>query len=141
LRAHAVDVNQVWNYDNAQQMLVWRREPRFFSGECTNGVTKAGVALHSQMLQAISETYASQRKQTGKVRLRWRVWHVPKRSVGVDPIPKSVPAAPGLSGQSIWHAWMRAKERCHCCGWRPNIRNPEQVIKANWKFNWKDASQ
>lgn len=93
LRERAGDVNQVWNFDNALQMQVWRREQRFLSGydfaEYTNGATKAGLALHSQTVQAISEEYATRRKQTGKTRLRWRVSHGPKRSLGWIPFKKA----------------------------------------------------
>ena len=105
LRERARDVNQVWNYDNALQIQVWRREQRFLSGydfaEYTNGATKAGLALHSQTVQAVSEEYATRRKQAKKTRLRWRVSHGPKRSLGWIPFKK---AAISYRNGQLWLA-------------------------------------
>ena len=105
LCARATDVNQVWNYDNALQIQVWRREQRFLSGydfaEYTKGATKEGLALHSQTVQAISEEYATRRKQAGKTRLRWRVSHGPRRSLGWIPVKK---AALSYRNGQLWLA-------------------------------------
>jgi transposase len=93
LRDRAVWVNQIWNYCNDLQQQVWRREKRFLSGydfaPFTKGAGKEGIPLHSQTIQAISEEYATRRKQFKKVKLRWRVSRGAKRSLGWIPFKAS----------------------------------------------------
>jgi len=85
--------NQVWNYCNNLQQQVWRREKRFLSGydfaPFTKGAGKEGIPLHSQTIQAISEEYATRRKQFKKIKLRWRVSRGSKRSLGWIPFKAS----------------------------------------------------
>ena len=77
LRARARDVNFVWNYDQELCLKALAREGRFLSAEdlheFTAGATKAGLALHSQTVQAVNEEYALRRQQFRKQRLKWRV--------------------------------------------------------------------
>ncbi len=72
---------------------VWRREKRFLSGydfaPFTKGAGKEGIPLHSQTIQAISEEYATRRKQFKKVKLRWRISRGSKRSLGWIPFKAS----------------------------------------------------
>jgi hypothetical protein len=55
----------------------------------TKGAGKEGIPLHSQTIQAISEEYATRRKQFKKVKLRWRVSRGAKRSLGWIPFKAS----------------------------------------------------
>ena len=85
--------NQVWNYCNNLSFQVWQRERRFMSGydfaQYTKGAGKAGIPLHSQTIQAISEEFAIRRRQFKKVKLRWRVSGGSKRSLGWIPFKAS----------------------------------------------------
>lgn len=93
LREKAYWVNQVWNYANELSYKVWERERKFLSGydfaKYTKGASKAGIPLHSQTIQAISEEYAIRRKQAGKVKLRWRKSTGARRSLGWIPFKAS----------------------------------------------------
>jgi IS605 OrfB family transposase len=93
LRDKACWVNQVWNYSNELSFKVWERERKFLSGydfaKYTRGASKAGIPLHSQTIQAISEEYAIRRKQAGKVKLRWRKSTGARRSLGWIPFKAS----------------------------------------------------
>lgn len=93
LRDRATWANQVWNYCNDLQQQVWRREKRFLSGydfaPFTKGAGKEGIPLHSQTIQAISEEYATRRKQFKKTKLRWRVSSGSRRSLGWIPFKAS----------------------------------------------------
>ncbi|MDY7537889.1 transposase [Undibacterium sp. 5I1] len=93
LRDRAMWANQVWNYCNDLQQQVWRREKRLLSGydfaPFTKGAGKEGIPLHSQTIQAISEEYATRRKQFKKIKLRWRVSRGNKRSLGWIPFKAS----------------------------------------------------
>ena len=85
--------NQVWNYCNDLSYKVWQRERRFMSGydfaAYTKGAGKAGIPLHSQTIQGIAEEFATRRKHSKKVKLRWRVSHGSKRSLGWIPFKAS----------------------------------------------------
>ena len=93
LRDRGQWVNQIWNYCNDLQQQVWQREKRFLSGydfaPFTKGAGKEGIPLHSQTIQAISEEYATRRKQFKKIKLRWRVSRGAKRSLGWIPFKAS----------------------------------------------------
>jgi len=93
LRDRAMWVNQIWNYCNDLQQQVWHREKRLLSGydfaPFTKGAGKEGIPLHSHTIQAISEEYATRRKQFKKVKLRWRVSSGNKRSLGWVPFKAS----------------------------------------------------
>ena len=93
LREKAYWVNQVWNYCNDLSYKVWERERRFMSGfdfaEYTKGASKAGIPLHSQTIQGVSEEFANKRKQSKKVKLRWRKSGGSRRSLGWIPFKAS----------------------------------------------------
>jgi IS605 OrfB family transposase len=90
----ARDVNFVWNYCNELQVTVFNRERRFLSGydfsKYTCGATKEGLHLHSQTVEAIAEEYARRRRQSKKVRLRWRKSAGSRRSLGFIPFKRAV---------------------------------------------------
>ena len=98
-------VNQVWNYCNELSYKVWQRERRFLSGydfaPYTKGATKEGIVLHSQTIQAISEEYATRRRQFRKIKLNWRVSTGARRSLGWIPFKAS--ALRYRNGQ-VWFA-------------------------------------
>jgi IS605 OrfB family transposase len=89
----AREVNFVWNYSQELALKVFERELRFMSAfdiaRYTRGATKAGLALHSQSVQAVSEEYVLRRRQFKKVKLRWRVSRGPRRSLGWVPFKAS----------------------------------------------------
>lgn len=90
LRTQAVEVNQVWNYSQDLSLQVLAREHRFISAfdlaAYTKGATKEGMTLHSQTVQAVSEEYCLRRKQFKRAKLRWRVSHGTRRSLGWIPV-------------------------------------------------------
>jgi putative transposase len=93
LRDLAREVNFVWNYCNELQITMFNRERRFLSGydfaNFTRGATKEGLHLHSQTVQAIAEEYATRRRQSKNVRLRWRKSSGSRRSLGWIPFKKT----------------------------------------------------
>ena len=95
LQSKGREVNFVWNYVNDLCLKVLQRENRFLSAydlhPYTSGVTKEGLSLHSQTVQAVSEEYVTRRKQFKRRRLNWRVSN-PKsarRSLGWVPFKAS----------------------------------------------------
>jgi len=93
LLAQAREVNQVWNYCQETSLKILSRERRFCTGydldQLTAGATKEGLSLHSQTLQAVSAEYCARRRQFKKAKLRWRVSHGPRRSLGWIPVKAS----------------------------------------------------
>ncbi|WP_201535747.1 RNA-guided endonuclease InsQ/TnpB family protein [Psychrobacter ciconiae] len=94
LTAISGSVNFVWNYVNELSFKHLQRTGKFFSAydlaEYTKG-SGALLGLHSQTIQAISETHAKNRKQFKKAKLRWRT-NKPKaktKSLGWIPFKKS----------------------------------------------------
>ena len=87
------EVNQVWNYSQDLALKVLAREHRFMSAydmaAYTKGAAKEGLSLHSQTVQAVSEEYCIRRKQFKKMKLRWRVSHGSRRSLGWIPVKAS----------------------------------------------------
>jgi putative transposase len=69
------------------------RERRVCTGydldKLTRGASKEGLSLHSQTLQAIRAEYCTRRKQFKKTKLRWRVSHGSRRSLGWIPVKAS----------------------------------------------------
>ncbi|HNC50050.1 MAG TPA: transposase, partial [bacterium] len=57
--------------------------------EYTNGVTKEGMDLHSTTVQAITDEYATRRKQAKKAKLKWRKSYGSARSLGWIPFKAS----------------------------------------------------
>ncbi|RJG09542.1 RNA-guided endonuclease InsQ/TnpB family protein [Massilia cavernae] len=109
LREKSYLVNMVWNYCNDLSFKVWERERRFMSGydfaKYTKGAGKAGIPLHSQTIQAISEEFAARRKQSKKLKLRWRVSRGPRRSLGW--VPFKATALSYRNGQ-LWMSGIHA---------------------------------
>lgn len=93
LLAQSREVNQVWNYSQDLALKVLAREHRFMSAydmaAYTKGAAKEGLSLHSQTVQAVSEEYCTRRKQFKKAKLRWRVSHGSRRSLGWIPVKAS----------------------------------------------------
>lgn len=87
------EVNQVWNYCQETSLKILARERRFCTGydldQLTSGATKEGLSLHSQTLQAVSAEYCTRRRQFKKTKLRWRVSHGSRRSLGWIPVKAS----------------------------------------------------
>lgn len=71
----AVSVNFVWNYVNELSFKHLKRTGHFFTAYDLATYTKGSgdyLNLHSQTLQAISETHAKARMQFKKAKLKWR---------------------------------------------------------------------
>lgn len=87
-------VNFVWNYVNELSFKHLQRTGKFFSAYDLAVYTKGScefLNLHSQTIQAISETHAKSRKQFKKAKLKWRT-NNPKarhKSLGWIPFKKS----------------------------------------------------
>lgn len=105
LREQAREVNFVWNYCNELAYKILRREGRFCSNaeldRYTAGATKAGLNLHSQTVQAISQELVTRRRQFKKAKLRWRVSGGSRRSLGWIPVKAS---ALRYRGGQVWYA-------------------------------------
>jgi transposase len=80
--------NTVWNYVNeiseqsAQRGPKWAPEQQL--RELTKGASK-GLGLPSQVLQEIIDEFIAKRKQAHRPKLRWRVSHSARRSLGWIP--------------------------------------------------------
>ena len=105
LRAQAREVNFVWNFCNELGLKILEREGRFCSAydlhRYTTGATKAGLSLHSQTVQAVSEELVRRRQQFKKRRLAWRKSTGARRSLGW--IPVKAAALRYRAGQ-VWYA-------------------------------------
>ena len=90
LLAQSREVNRVWNYSQDLALQVLHRTGKFMSAydmaEYTRGAAKEGLSLHSQTVQAVSEEYCTRRRQFKKAKLRWRVSHGSRRSLGWIPV-------------------------------------------------------
>ncbi|MBO1515821.1 RNA-guided endonuclease InsQ/TnpB family protein [Psychrobacter halodurans] len=87
-------VNFVWNYVNELSFKHLKRTGKFFSAYDLATYTKGSgeyLNLHSQTLQAISETHAKSRKQFKKAKLNWRTNNpkAKRRSLGWIPFKKT----------------------------------------------------
>jgi len=90
----AGSVNFVWNYVNELSFKHLKRTGQFFSAYDLAAYTKGSgeyLNLHSQTLQAISETHAKSRKQFKKAKLNWRTNNpkAKRRSLGWIPFKKT----------------------------------------------------
>ena len=133
-------VNQVWNYCNDLSYKVWQRERRFLSGDdfapYTKGASKAGIDLHSQTIQAVSEEYALRRKQFRKVRLNWRVSAGARRSLGWIPFKAS--ALRYRNGQVFFAGIDKPLSRWDSCGLGKYDLGPgslSQDARGRWYLN------
>ena len=87
-------VNFVWNYVNELSFKHLQRTGKFFSAYDIAAYTKGAggeLGLHSQTIQAITETHAKSRKQFKKAKLKWRSNHpkAKRKSLGWIPFKKS----------------------------------------------------
>ena len=87
-------VNFVWNYVNELSFKHLQRTGKFFSAyDIATYVKGSGelLNLHSQTLQAITETHAKSRKQFKKAKLNWRTNNpkAKRRSLGWIPFKKT----------------------------------------------------
>ena len=82
-------VNFVWNYCNDLSLQVLWRENRFIGAHelqsYLNGASREGLAVGSAVFQQGAEEYVTRRHQHRKARLRWRVSHGTRRSLGWIP--------------------------------------------------------
>ena len=94
LTALSSSVNFVWNYVNDISFKHLQRTGLFFSAYDLAAYTKGAgneLGLHSQTLQAITETHAKSRKQFKKAKLNWRTNNpkAKRQSLGWIPFKKS----------------------------------------------------
>jgi len=90
----AGSVNFVWNYVNELSFKHLKRTGKFFSAYDLATYTKGSgeyLNLHSQTLQAVTETHAKARKQFKKAKLNWRTNNpkAKRRSLGWIPFKKT----------------------------------------------------
>ncbi|HCH27821.1 MAG TPA: transposase, partial [Psychrobacter sp.] len=90
----AGSVNFVWNYVNELSFKHLKCTGKFFSAYELAAYTKGSgeyLNLHSQTLQAISETHAKSRKQFKKAKLNWRTNNpkAKRRSLGWIPFKRA----------------------------------------------------
>lgn len=83
-------VNFVWNYVNELSYKHLQRTGNFFSAYDLAAYTKGAgseLGLHSQTIQAITETHAKSRKQFNKAKLNWRTNNLKARRKSLGWIP------------------------------------------------------
>lgn len=90
----AGSVNFVWNYVNELSFKHLKRTGHFFSAYDLAAYVKGSgelLNLHSQTLQAITETHAKSRQQFKKAKLNWRTNNpkAKRRSLGWIPFKKT----------------------------------------------------
>jgi IS605 OrfB family transposase len=92
LNAAATDVNQVWNFANAAS----HKAARPFVGpakwlsaydldKLTAGASQYFEYIGSETIQRVNAEFATRRKQFKKAKLRWRISHGARRSLGWVP--------------------------------------------------------
>ena len=136
LRELASEVNLVWNYVNDLSFKVWERERRFVSAfnlhPYVKGASHAGLNLHSQTLQAVTEEFVTRRKQFKKLKLRWRVSNPLRSNYSLGWIPFKAVLDTGWStframlkykcdDAGAWFAQVNeaySTQDCHVCGTR-----------------------
>ncbi len=94
LNTLAGSVNFVWNYVNDLSFKHLQRTGHFFSAYDIAAYVKGSgelLNLHSQTLQAITETHAKSRKQFNKAKLNWRTNNpkAKRKSLGWIPFKKT----------------------------------------------------
>jgi putative transposase len=101
LDAMACECNMVWNFVNELSYKHTQRTGQFFSAfdiaKYTAGASRQGLRIHSQTVQGVTEEYVTRRKQFRKAKLRWRVSHGSRKSLGW--IPFKVGAVTYKNGQ------------------------------------------
>src|SRR6202040_3660329 len=92
LNAAAIEVNQVWNYANATSYKASRpfTGPGRWLGAFDLDKLTAGAAQHFERfvpdtIQRVNADFPPRRKKFKKAKLRWRVSHGAKRSLGWIP--------------------------------------------------------
>jgi putative transposase len=92
LDAAAIEVNAVWNYANATSYKALRPftgTGRWLSAfdldKLTAGAAKHFERIGSDTIQRVNAEFATRRRQFKKAKLRWRVSHGAKRSLGWVP--------------------------------------------------------
>jgi putative transposase len=104
-------VNTVWNYCNEISIKSAERGPKWITKNELRDLTKGAsreIGLPSQVVQEVIDEFIIKRRAHGKPRLRWRVSHGPKRSLGWVPFTNQDIAIDGatvlLRGQAF-HIW------------------------------------
>ena len=137
LREKSRCVNFVWNYINELSFNNIKDHGRFLSRfdvhKYTNGSSKM-LRLDSQSIQAIGDEYVTRRNQFKKAKLKWRVSHGSKRSLGYIPFKKG--RAEWRNGQvwfnghffSVWDSYGLSKY---------DFRNGtfSEDARGRWYFN------
>jgi IS605 OrfB family transposase len=89
LDAAAIEINQVWNYANATSYKAsqpftgpGRWLSAFDLDRLTAGAAKHFERIGSYTIQRVNAEFATRRRQFKKTKLRWRVSHGAKRSLG-----------------------------------------------------------
>jgi putative transposase len=92
LDAAAVEVNQVWNWANAtcyKAAYPFSGSGKWLSGYDLDrlcvGASQCFEHIGSDTIQRVNAVFAARRQQFKKAKLRWRVSHGPKRSLGWIP--------------------------------------------------------
>jgi putative transposase len=92
LRAAAVEVNQVFNYCNETSLQAATRSDRkrkWMSGfdlcNLTAGATEFFEKIGADTIQSTCTRYAQSRRAAKKIKLRWRVSHGARKSLGFVP--------------------------------------------------------
>jgi len=92
LRAAAVEINQVWNFDNAASHKAARPfsgPPQWLSGfdldKMTAGTSNYFERIGSDTIQRVNAEYATRRQKAKKTKLRWRKNFGSNRALGWIP--------------------------------------------------------
>jgi putative transposase len=92
LNAAADEVNLVWNWCNevsSKAARPFHGQPKWLSGFDLNRLSTGATALMERIgadtIQRVNCEYAAKRRQCRKAKLRWRVSHGPRRSLGWVP--------------------------------------------------------
>ena len=146
LNHQAIEVNQIWNYSQDLALKVLEREHRFMSAydmaQYTKGAGKEGLSLHSQTVQGIFEEYCIRRKQFKKAKLRWRVSHGSRRSLGS--IPFKAVALQYRNGQvhyqgqaiSLWDSFGLADYQLRSGSFSEDARGAHACSGSTYQTRW-----
>jgi len=107
LSAMARQVNQVFNFCNETSYRAIRERHQWLSGydlqKLTNGFSKCdGVLIGSPTVQQVCEDYAKARRQSKKVKLRWRVSNPQSSKYSLGWVPFKAQALKYKAGQIVF---------------------------------------
>ena len=137
LEQMARDANFVWNFYNDLSYKHLQRKRQWMTGYDLQKYSKGTsryLSIESTAIQVIAEEYVTRRKQFRKARLRWRVPHGARKSLGWVPFKKG--AAQWVNGQVKYAGYyFKVWDSYGLSGYDFRAGNFSQDARGRWYFN------